>query len=291
MNSLSPEVRARIVSALVEGVSINSIFRMTGVAKTTILRLLRDVGTACAQFHDEQVRFLSTERVQCDEVWSFCSMKQKNVPTELQDTIGVGSIWTWTAIDADSRLIVSWLASNRSYEAADALIRDLKSRTTMRLQISSDGFPAYLDAVLKNFLYGDADLGQVIKTYASSSPQPGMNPKSAASRYSPGRLASVEKIPVLGMPITKHISTSYMERWNLTLRMSNRRFTRLTNAFSKKFENHCHMLALTVVFYNYCHAHKSLGGQTPAMVAGLTDYRWTAADLLRLDMWNAAEAA
>jgi IS1 family transposase len=193
---------------------------------------------------------------------------------------------TWTAIDADSRLIVSWLASNRSYEAADALIRDLKSRTTMRLQISSDGFPAYLDAVLKNFLYGDADLGQVIKTYASSSPQPGMNPKSAASRYSPGRLASVEIIPVLGMPITKHISTSYMERWNLTLRMSNRRFTRLTNAFSKKFENHCHMLALTVVFYNYCHAHKSLGGQTPAMVAGLTDYRWTAADMLRLGMWS-----
>jgi IS1 family transposase len=291
MNSLNTTTRTRIVAALVEGVSLSSIVRMTGVAKTTILRLLRDVGTACAQFHDEQVRNLATERVQCDEVWSFCSMKQKNVPADLQDTIGIGSIWTWTAIDADSRLIVSWLASNRSYEAADALIRDLKSRTTMRLQISSDGFPAYLDAVLKNFLYGDADLGQVIKTYASSSPQPGMNPKSAASRYSPGRLASVEIIPVLGMPITKHISTSYMERWNLTLRMSNRRFTRLTNAFSKKFENHCHMLALTVVFYNYCHAHKSLGGKTPAMVAGLTDYRWTATDMLRLGMWSEMKAA
>jgi IS1 family transposase len=291
MNSLNPELRARVVSALVEGVSINSIVRMTGVAKTTILRLLRDVGTACAKFHDTQVRYLATERVQCDEVWSFCGMKQKNVPAKLQDTIGIGSIWTWTAIDADSRLIVSWLASDRSYESANIFMRDLKKRAYMRLQISTDGFPAYLEAILKTFLYGDADLGQVIKTYGTSSPQPGMNPQSAASRYSPSRLVSVEKIPVLGMPITKHISTSYMERWNLTLRMSNRRFTRLTNAFSKKFENHCHMLALTVVFYNYCHAHKSLGGRTPAMAAGLTDYRWTAADLLRLDMWSAALAA
>lgn len=288
MNSLSPEVRARIVAALVEGVSISSIVRMTGVAKTTILRLLREVGGACACFHDEQVRNLATVRVQADEVWSFCAMKQKNVPAALQDTIGIKSIWTWTAIDADTRLIVSWLASNRSPEAANALLADLKSRTLMHLQISSDGLPHYIDAVMQNFVSGDADLGQIIKTYATSSPQPGMNPNSAASRYSPGRLLSVQKTSVLGAPDMKHVSTSYMERWNLTLRMGNRRFTRLTNAFSKKFENHCHMLALTVVFYNYCHAHKSLGGKTPAMAAGLTDYRWTAADLLRLDMWTGA---
>jgi IS1 family transposase len=291
MNSLSPATRARIVAALVEGVSINSIVRMTGVAKTTILRLLREVGTACAKFHDTQVRYLATERVQCDEVWSFCGMKQKNVPAELQETIGIGSIWTWTAIDADSRLIVSWLASNRSQEAADALIRDLASRTSMRLQISSDGLPAYLDAVAKSFRPMDADYGMVMKVYGSSGNQPGMSPNSAASRYSPGRLLSVDRVPRFGQPLDKYISTSYMERWNLTLRMQNRRFTRLTNAFSKKFENHCHMLALTVVFYNYCHAHKSLGGDTPAMKAGLTDYRWTAADLVRLDMWNATKAA
>jgi hypothetical protein len=196
MNKLPSNQRARIIMALIEGNSIASTCRMTGAAKMTVLSLIREVGTACQSFHDANVRYLATERVQCDEVWSFCSMKQKHVPAELQDTIGVGSIWTWTAIDADSRLIVSWLASNRSYEAADALIRDLKSRTSMRLQLSTDGFPAYLDAVLKNFLYGDADLGQVIKTYASSSPQPGMNPKSAASRYSPGRLQSV--VPVDG---------------------------------------------------------------------------------------------
>jgi IS1 family transposase len=291
VNSLSPEVRARIVAALVEGVSISSIVRMTGVAKTTILRLLREVGTACAQFHDEQVRNLATERVQADEVWSFCAMKQKNVPAELQETIGIGSIWTWTAIDADSRLIISWLASNRSPEAANALLHDLQSRTSKHLQISSDGLPHYIDAVMQSFTPGSASLGQVVKTYATSAPQPGMNPNSAASRYSPGRLLSIEKTSVLGTPDMKHVSTSYMERWNLTLRMGNRRFTRLTNAFSKKFENHCHMLALTVVFYNYCHAHKSLGGKTPAMVAGLTDYRWTAADMLRLDMWSEEKAA
>jgi IS1 family transposase len=285
MNKLPSNQRARIIMALIEGNSIASTCRMTGAAKMTVLSLIREVGEACIKFHDAQVRYLSTERVQCDEVWSFCSMKQKNVPAELQGTIGIGSIWTWTAIDADSKLIVSWLASDRSYEAADAFMKDLKSRAYMRLQISTDGLQQYLAAVLKNFLYGDADLGQVIKTYAGSNPQPGMNPKSAASRYSPGRLVSVERVPVRGMPITKHISTSYMERWNLTIRMQNRRYTRLTNAFSKKFENHCHMLAISIVYYNFCRKHLSLKGQTPAMATGLTTHVWTASDLLALDMW------
>jgi IS1 family transposase len=286
MNSLTPDSRARIIAALVEGVSISSIVRMTGVAKTTILRLIREIGPACQRFHDANVRYLGTERVQCDEVWSFCGMKQKNVPAALQETIGIGSIWTWTAIDADSRLIISWLASNRSYEAAEAIIKDLKSRTYCRLQISSDGLPFYLESILKNFRYGEADHGEVVKHYGTSSPQPGMNPNSAASRYSPSRLTSVEIRPTFGMPITKHISTSYMERWNLTMRMQNRRFTRLTNAFSKKFEMHCHMIAITIVFYNFCKAHKSLGGKTPAMASGLTDYVWTASDMLALDMWS-----
>jgi len=293
MNNLDPETRARIIAALVEGVSISSIVRMTGVAKTTILRLIRNVGAACARFHDAQVRNLSTTKVQCDEIWSYCYAKAKNVPEELRDVEGFGSIWTWTAIDADSRLIVSWLASDRSYEAADAFIADLKSRTPLiRIQISTDGLPQYLHAIVKNYGFaGDVRYGEIIKVYASSSGQPDMSPKSAASRYSPGRLKSVVRKPRFGDPDEAHISTSYMERWNLTLRMQNRRFTRLTNGFSKKFENHRLMIAMTVVFYNFCKTHKSLGGKTPAMAAGLTDYVWNVSDMLALDMWTAEKAA
>lgn len=292
MNKLSSDARARIIMSLVEGNSIASTCRMTGAAKMTVLSLLREVGTACAKFHDSVVRGIESDRVQLDEVWSFCGMKQKNVPAELQETVGIGSIWTWTALDADSKLMISWLASNRSSEAANALVADLRSRTSAKeIQISSDGLAYYIDAVSQNFTPGTVSLGQVVKTYGTSSPQPGMNPQSAASRYSPGRLLSIEKTAPLGDPDMKHVSTSFMERWNLTVRMQNRRFTRLTNAFSKKFENHCHMLAITVVYYNFCRKHLSLKGQTPAMAAGLTEYRWTAADMLSLDMWSEAEAA
>jgi IS1 family transposase len=292
MNSLDPETRSRIVAALVEGVSISSIVRMTGVAKTTILRLIREIGPACARFHDANVRYVGSERVQCDEVWSFCGMKQKNVPADKQDSIGLGSIWTWTAIDADSKLITSWLASNRSQDAADAFIADLKSRThPMRLQITSDGYGSYIDAIAKAYpLHNDVDYAEEIKVYQTT-PQPGMSPNSAASRYSPGRVKSVQRIPRMGQPLDEYISTSYMERWNLTLRMQNRRFTRLTNAFSKKFEMHRHMIAITVVFYNFCKTHGSLKGKTPAMVAGLTDYVWTPSDMLALDMWSERAAA
>lgn len=237
MNILDSDTRARIIAALVEGVSISSIVRMTGVAKTTILRLVAEIGGACQRFHDARVRYVPAERVQCDEVWSFCAMKQRNVPIELQGTIGVGSIWTWTGIDADSRLIISWLASNRSQDAANAFIADLKSRThPQRLQITTDGYESYIDAIAKAYpIIGDVDYAEEIKRYQTT-PQPGMSPNSAASRYSPGRVKSVERIPRMGAPLDKYISTSYMERWNLTLRMQNRRFTRLTNAFSKKFE-------------------------------------------------------
>lgn len=292
MNSLDSETRTRIVAALVEGVSISSIVRMTGVAKTTILRLIREVGTACARFHDAQVRNLDTVQVQCDEIWSFCYAKQRNVPIKHMGKAGFGSIWTWTAIDADSRLIVSWLASDRSQAAADALMADLKSRTFSRLQITSDGYSAYIDAIARAFPgYGNVDYAEEIKIYASGGPQPGMSPNAAASRYSPGRVKSVQHIPRIGMPFDKNISTAYMERWNLTLRMQNRRFTRLTNAFSKKFENHRHMIAMTVVFYNFCKSHKSLGGKTPAQAAGLTDYVWTVSDMLALDpTWTALAA-
>lgn len=233
MNKLSSDSRARIISALIEGNSIASTCRMTGAAKMTVLSLIREVGTACAAFHDAVVRDLATERVQADEVWSFCAMKQKNVPAELQDTVGIGSVWTWTALDADSKLMISWLVSNRSADAANALLADLRSRTSNHLQISSDGLVYYIDGVAKNFPSGAATLGQVVKTYGTSSPQPGMNPNSAASRYSPGRLLSIEKTAAIGEPDMKHVSTSFMERWNLTLRMQNRRFTRSRTASQK----------------------------------------------------------
>lgn len=292
MNKLSSEKRAQIITALIEGNSIAATCRMVGAAKMTVLALIREVGAACLRFHDAQVRHLLTERVQCDEVWSFCYSKQKNVPEQFRGRTGYGSIWTWTALDADSKLLISWQVSDRNQEAADALIRDLRSRTAMRVQISTDGLPEYFNAILKTYRYGEVDHAEVIKKYANSRPVQGTSPKSAASRYSPGRLVSIERRPAFGMPITKYVSTSFMERWNLTLRMQNRRFTRLTNGFSKKLENHCYMLAITMVYYNFCRKHASLKGKTPAMAAHLTNYRWTAADLLALDMWaNEASAA
>jgi len=292
MNSLDPDTQSRIIAALVEGVSISSIVRMTGVAKTTILRLVRNVGAACQRFHDARVRCIDARHVQCDEIWSFCYAKENHLPEELRGVEGFGSIWTWTALDADTKLLISWLASTRSYEAAVAFIGDLKSRTPLnRIQLSTDGLPQYLYAVLKNYLPGDIHLGEVVKEFKSSKGQPGSSPNSAESRYSPGRLVTVDKKIRLGEPDRKHISTSFMERWNLTLRMQNRRFTRLTNAFSKKFENHRHMIAMTVVFYNFCKPHKSLGGKTPAMAAGLTDYVWTPSDMLALEMWTGDRAA
>ena len=210
MNQLPIEQQSRVIRCLAEGNSINATARMTGVGYTTILRLIARIGAACQRFHDAQVRGLGTTNVQCDEVWSFVGMKQRNVPPEFQGVIGVGSVWTWTALDSDSRLLVSWIASNRSQDAADAFIADLKSRTSMRLQITSDGYSAYLDAIAKAFPNrGDVDYAEEIKTYTNS-PQPGMSPNSAASRYSPGRVKSVIRIPRIGMPITSEISTAYM---------------------------------------------------------------------------------
>lgn len=291
MNKLSPAKRAQILTALMEGNSIASTCRMTGAAKMTVLSLIREVGEACLRFHHAQVRNLSTERVQADEVWSFCYAKEKNVPEDMKGK-GIGSIWTWTCLDAASKLMISWIVSDRSQEAANAIIADLKSRITGRIQLSSDGLPQYVEAVVKIFRPGEIDHAEVVKTFASSRPPSDVSPNSAASRYSPGRMLSVEKRIAFGEPDEKHASTSFMERWNLTVRMQNRRFTRLTNAFSKKLENHALMLAITMVFYNFCRKHQSLKGKTPAMAAGLTDHRWTTSDLLALDMWaNVASAA
>lgn len=285
MNKLSPSKRAQILMALIEGNSIASTCRMTGAAKMTVLSLICEVGESCLRFHDAVVRDLATERVQADEVWSFCYAKEKNVPEEMRGE-GVGSIWTWTCLDANSKLMISWIVSDRSQAAANAIIADLKSRITNRIQLSSDGLPQYVEAVLKVFRAGEIDHAEVVKTFANSKPaSKDVSPNSAASRYSPGRMLTVEKRVAFGEPDAKYASTSFMERWNLTLRMQNRRFTRLTNAFSKKLENHALMIAITMVYYNFCRKHLSLKGQTPAMAAGLTSYRWTASDMLSLDMW------
>ena len=245
MNKLSPSKRAQIITSLIEGNSIASTCRMTGAAKMTVLSLLREVGESCLRFHDSVVRDLDTVRVQADEVWSFVAAKEKNVRPEMKGK-GVGSIWTWTCLDADSKLMISWLVSDRSQDAANIVIADLKTRIGQRIQLSSDGLPQYVEAVTKVFRTGEIDHAEVVKVFASSKPASDVSPNSAASRYSPGRLKSMEKRVAFGEPDAKHASTSYMERWNLTVRMQNRRFTRLTNAFSKKLENHAYMLAITV---------------------------------------------
>src|ERR1051325_526753 len=291
MNQLSSSKRAQIITALIEGNSIASTCRMTGAAKMTVLSLIREVGESCLRFHDAVVRDLATVKVQADEVWSFCYAKEKNVPEEMKGK-GVGSIWTWTCLDAETKLMISWLVSDRSQEAANAIIGDLKKRITRRIHISSDGLPQYVEAVVKVFRPDEIDHAEIIKTFANSKPAKDVSPNSAASRYSPGRMLTIEKRVAFGDPAEKHASTSFMERWNLTVRMQNRRFTRLTNAFSKKLENHAYMLAITMVYYNFCRKHLSLKGKTPAMAAGLTEHRWTASDMLALDMWaNAAAAA
>lgn len=291
MNKLSDEKRAQILTALVEGNSIAATCRMSGAAKMTVLGLIREVGSACLRFHDAQVRNLATEQVQCDEVWSFCHSKEKNVPANLKGKPGYGSVWTWTALDPQSKLMISWIVSDRSQAAADALIRDLKSRISNRIQLTSDGLAQYVSAVVSTFRVGEIDHAEVVKNFANSKPPKDVSPNSAASRYSPGRLLSVEKRIVVGEPDAALASTSHMERWNLTLRMQNRRFTRLTNGFSKKLDNHAYMLAITMVYYNFCRKHRSLGGKTPAQAAGLTEYRWTASDMLSLDLWHSEQAA
>ncbi len=248
---------------------MRSISRMTGVSINTVLKLLVDAGEACAAFHDEAVRDVKSQRVQCDEIWSFTYAKQKNVKTAKSAPEQAGDTWTWTALDADSKLIVSWLVGGRDSEYAMAFMDDVASRLANRVQMTTDGHRAYLEAVEGAF-GADVDYAQLVKIYGSA-------PESAKGRYSPAECTGIRKTRVEGDPDIKHVSTSYVERQNLTMRMHMRRFTRLTNAFSKKFENHVHMVALYTVFYNFCRIHKSLR-VTPAMEAGLSetvrDFDW-----------------
>ena len=272
MRKLSTEKRTAIISALVEGCSIASTCRMCGVAKLTVLRLLSDIGSLCRDYHDWKVRGLSSESIEVDEIWSFVGCKEANRKRGKQ---GDGDCWTWTAIDADSKLIISYLIGLRTGAYAEVFMEDIADRVdTPRPQITSDGLSAYPEAVDKIF-GADVDYAQLVKTY-------GRDPDEPEHRYSPAKCISVEMGRVQGNPDRKNISTSYIERSNLTVRMANRRFTRLTNAFSKKWQNHVHALALQFFWYNFGRKHITLKGKTPAMVTGLTDRAWTVADLVKL---------
>jgi IS1 family transposase len=272
MNRLPLEKRAQILGLLVEGNSLRATTRLTGASINTVTKLLVDVGTACQAYHDEHVRGLTSKRVQCDEIWSFCYAKQKNIPEHLQGVPGIGDVWTWTAIDADTKLAVSWLVGGRDAEYAKAFMHDVASRLANRVQLTTDGHGPYLVAVEDAF-GADVDFAQLIKMY-------GQVP-DAEHRYSQPKCVGSRKEPFRGSPDPKHISTSYVERQNLTMRMHMRRFTRLTNAFSKKVENHAHAVALHFMFYNFCRLHKSLR-VTPAMAAGVTERLWELEDLVRL---------
>ena len=268
--------RVQIISALVEGNSINATCRMTGIAKHTVLKLLHDAGLACMKFHDINLNNLPCKHIQCDEIWSFCYAKQAHVPPEKQGMFGYGDVWTWVAIDADTKLVASWLVGLRTVECATAFINDLKSRLSNRIQLTTDGHRVYIDAI-DNAFGTEIDFAQLIKLY-------GQEPETE-KRYSPAECVGIEKHILQGNPDDKLISTSFIERQNLTMRMGMRRFTRLTNAFSKKIEFQEYAIALHYMHYNYVRPHKSLANpypRTPAMATGLTKRIWTIEDIVRL---------
>ncbi|GMV51631.1 MAG: hypothetical protein AMXMBFR67_31740 [Nitrospira sp.] len=273
MNKLSTKERVQIIAALVEGNSIRATCRMTGAAKGTVLKLLVDLGKACAKYQDEKLRGLSCKQIQCDEIWSFCYAKEKNVPEEMKGKLGFGDVWTWTAIDADSKLIVSYLVGDRSAVYARKFIDDLASRLAHRVQLTTDGHKAYLSAVEGAF-GADVDYAMLDKIYNAP-------PREGQARYSPAECCGTRKIKVKGNPDIAKVSTSYVERQNLTMRMSMRRMTRLTNAFSKKIENQAHAVALHFMHYNFCRVHQTLR-VTPAMEAKITDHVWTLEELAGL---------
>lgn len=274
MNKLPLHKRVQILSMLCEGSSMRSISRVTGVSINTVSKMLVDAGNACAAFHDAAVRNVEAKRIQADEVWSFCYAKQKNVAKAKAAPEEAGDVWTWTAIDADSKLIVSYLVGDRDASYADAFMGDLAGRLANRVQLTTDGHKTYLEAVEGAF-GADVDYAMLVKIYGE--PQGAKQER----RYSPGECCGTRKEIIEGEPETKDISTSYVERSNLSLRMHNRRFTRLTNAFSKKFENHVHMVSLYTVFYNFVRIHKTLK-MSPAMVAGVTDELLEMEDIVKL---------
>jgi IS1 family transposase len=272
MNRLSTEKRARIVAALIDGAGINATTRMTNVSKPTVLKLLVDLGSACAAYQDQTIRNVRARRIQVDEVWQFVYAKAKNVPAKKQGIFGYGDVWTWVAIDADSKLVPSWRIGPRDAGTAYELMTDLAGRLRNRVQLTTDGLRAYLDAVEDAFGV-DVDYAMLQKLYGSA-------PENE-TRYSPSRIIGVRSEVIRGEPDPKHISTSFVERQNLTMRMSMRRFTRLTNAFSKKLENHAAAVALHYMHYNFGRIHKTLR-VTPAMATGLADHVWSLEEIVTL---------
>lgn len=276
MNKLSLEKRTQIITALVEGNSIRATCRMTDTAKGTVTRLLASVGKACAKYQDRHLRNLTCKHIQCDEIWSFCHAKQKNVPEEKQGQFGYGDVWTWVAIDADTKLVASWLVGLRDAGYAYGFIQDLKARLANRIQLTTDGHKVYLEAI-EDVFGADVDYAMLVKLY-------GQEPESE-KRYSPAQCISADPHIIQGNPDPKLISTSFVERQNLTMRMSMRRFTRLTNGFSKKVESLKYAVALHLMYYNFARPHKTLANpypRTPAMATGINNYIWTIGDIVRL---------
>ena len=272
MNKLSIEKRAQILSCLVEGMGINATSRINKVSKNTVLKLLNDVGKACSEYQDKAFRNLTCKRLQVDEIWSFCYSKEKNVPKQFKGQFGYGDVWTWTAIDADTKLVPSWFVGERSAYSAYVFMKDLASRLKNRVQLTTDGLKLYIGAVGGAFKL-DVDYAMLRKIYGNNSEN--------EKRYSPAQIIDVQAKQIMGNPDPKHISTSYVERQNLTMRMSMRRFTRLTNAHSKKIQNHINAISLHFMYYNFCKIHQTLR-VTPAMEAGVTDHVWDIEDIVKL---------
>jgi len=272
MNKLPYQTRLDILHMLCEDASMRAISRVKDVSYNTVAKLLVDAGRACAMFHDATIRNVKATKIQCDELWAFCYAKAKNVPYLKNQVEGAGDIWTWTAIEASNKLLVSWMIGNRDGETAAIFMRDVKARLANRVQLTTDGHKAYLQAVESAFGI-DIDYAMLIKLYGPS--------EDPDRRYSPAECIGIEKKTIQGAPAEKDISTSYVERHNLTTRMSCRRFTRLTNAFTKKLENHGHAFALFAVWYNFVRMHKTLR-MSPAMAAGVTQTLWSMDDIVGL---------
>jgi len=271
MNKLTVEKQTQIVGMLVEGMSLRAITRLTGASINTVTKLLVDIGVAAADYQDKTLRNLKCKRIQCDEIWAFCYAKERNVPSDKKGHFGYGDVWTWTSIDADTKLVPSFLIGNRDARSARMFIEDLASRLASRVQLTTDGLKVYLEAVEGAFGC-EIDYAMLVKTYESSQEE---------TRYSPAVCTSCESKPVTGHPDPAHISTSFVERQNLTMRMSMRRFTRLTNAFSKKVENHAYQVALHFMYYNFARIHQTLRC-TPAMEAGVSDHVWSIEEIAAL---------
>jgi IS1 family transposase len=272
MNILTKEKRIQVLASLVEGNSIRSTVRMTGVAKNTVVKLLCDIGQACEKYHNKAMVNLPCKRIQVDEIWSFCYSKQKNVPEQYKGQFGYGDVWTFVAIDPDTKIVPAWYIGTRSLMSARRLMYDLAWRLANRIQMTTDAYRPYYKAVYEAF-FGEVDYAELIKVYGPED--------KIEKRYSPNIMLSTIQRPLIGKPEKQHISTSMVERQNLTMRMQMRRFTRLTNGFSKKIENLSCAVALHFMHYNFCRIHQSLR-VTPAMAAGISDHLWELEDIVNL---------